>query len=236
VTNNCGNEVDCGSCPSGQTCGGGNPGAPNVCGCTRLTTCPGGADCGTISDGCGGTVSCGGACPSGQTCGGGNPGAPNVCGCTPKTCAVDYAGLCGPFGDGCGGVVTCGCPAPQTCGGGTPSNPVLCGCTPKTCFQLGKSCGTVDNGCGGRLNCGECPHANPVCLDNVCQACSAASVGMTCTSREGLTDQATCHADGSCCVDRGRFAGGDPGQSCVSNNCCSTVCLISGGTPLGACL
>jgi hypothetical protein len=41
-------------------------------------TCRASIDCGTISDGCGGTIACGATCTSGQTCGGG--GTPNVCG------------------------------------------------------------------------------------------------------------------------------------------------------------
>jgi len=41
-------------------------------------TCRANVDCGTISDGCGGTIACGSTCSAGQTCGGG--GTPNVCG------------------------------------------------------------------------------------------------------------------------------------------------------------
>jgi hypothetical protein len=50
---------------TGVTCGGG--GTPGVCGCTPITTCPAGVACGTIPDGCGGTVTCG-TCGSGQGC------------------------------------------------------------------------------------------------------------------------------------------------------------------------
>jgi len=45
--------------------------------CVPLT-CRANVDCGTISNGCGGTIACGSTCSSGQTCGGG--GTPNVCG------------------------------------------------------------------------------------------------------------------------------------------------------------
>lgn len=74
----CGGLIDCGTCPMGQTCGGG--GTPNQCGapnCTPITCQQAGAECGIIGDGCGGTVDCG-ACPTGQTCGGG--GVANHCG------------------------------------------------------------------------------------------------------------------------------------------------------------
>jgi len=41
-------------------------------------TCRANVDCGTVSNGCGGTITCGSTCSNGQTCGGG--GTPNVCG------------------------------------------------------------------------------------------------------------------------------------------------------------
>jgi hypothetical protein len=53
--------ADCG-CAAPETCGGG--GAPDTCGCTPLTQCPTGYECGTIDDGCGGVVDCAG----GATC------------------------------------------------------------------------------------------------------------------------------------------------------------------------
>ncbi|MBW2524283.1 MAG: heparinase II/III family protein [Deltaproteobacteria bacterium] len=73
--------------------------------CTEL-----GAECGTISDGLGGTVDCG-TCTDPETCGG--AGIDNQCGrsdCDPLSCA-DQPGACGEIPDGCGGVVDCGpCP------------------------------------------------------------------------------------------------------------------------------
>jgi hypothetical protein len=79
-----------------------------------------GATCGTVSDGCGGVVTCGGTCPTGQAC------VNNVCGpCVPRTCA-QLGATCGMVGDGCGGVNDCGpCPSGQTCGGG--GTPNRCG-------------------------------------------------------------------------------------------------------------
>ncbi|MEO6954991.1 MAG: hypothetical protein ABI321_24540 [Polyangia bacterium] len=153
----CGGSLDCGSCPSGQSCGGG--GTPSVCGapsCTATTCTAQGLNCGPAGDGCGGPLSCG-TCVAPQTCGGG--GKSGVCGngsCTPTTCTAQ--GLnCGPAGDGCGGSLSCGtCPSGQTCGGGGKAG--ICGsqCTPKTCVQLGYSCGPAGDGCGNQLNCGDC--------------------------------------------------------------------------------
>jgi hypothetical protein len=118
----CGNEIMCGACPAGQTCGGG--GTPGQCGepvssvCTPQTCAGQNIACGPAGDGCGNEIMCG-ACPAGQTCGGG--GTPGQCGggtCQPFTCAkLGYN--CGPAGDGCGDLLDCGaCSAPQTCGGG----------------------------------------------------------------------------------------------------------------------
>jgi hypothetical protein len=121
----CGGTLDCGACPSGQTCGGG--GVPSTCGtrCVPWTCADLGVQCGPAGDGCGGALECG-ACPSGQTCGG--AGTPGRCGaphCAPRTCAAVGAS-CGPVADGCGGLLSCGdCTPPETCGGGGIAN--VCG-------------------------------------------------------------------------------------------------------------
>ena len=88
---------------------------PNVCGCTpTVTMCPGGTNCGTVADGCGGMITCGPACTSPQTCGGG--GAANVCGCTPTVTTCPAGDNCGTVDNGCGGTVSCGtCSGTETC-------------------------------------------------------------------------------------------------------------------------
>ena len=56
----CGGMLNCGTCPAGQTCGGG--GTPGMCGgpmCTPKTCAMLGYNCGTEGDGCGGTINCG---------------------------------------------------------------------------------------------------------------------------------------------------------------------------------
>ncbi len=154
----CGGTQDCGTCPAGQTCGGG--GTPSQCGapaCSVRSCSDQNIHCGPAGDGCGGSIDCG-TCPTGQTCGGG--GMPGVCGnqaCSPKTCTQQGI-QCGPAGDGCGSSLACGtCPTGQTCGGG--GKPGVCGapsCTPKTCAQLGFNCGPVGDGCGNVVQCGTC--------------------------------------------------------------------------------
>src|SRR4029077_7461984 len=96
--------------------------------CVPTTCAAQGKNCGTISNGCGGTLTCG-VCTAPQTCGG--AGVANVCGaCTPTTCAAQGKN-CGPIPDGCGARLTCGgCTAPQTCGGAGVAN--VCGAAPAT--------------------------------------------------------------------------------------------------------
>jgi hypothetical protein len=104
--------------------------------CTPTTCVAQGKTCGSISDGCGGTLGCG-SCPTGQTC-----TSSNVCQstCTPTTCAAQGK-TCGSISNGCGGTLDCGtCPAGQTCSG---SN--VCqanstgGCAPSlSSYTLGK--------------------------------------------------------------------------------------------------
>jgi GH18 family chitinase len=78
IADGCGGNLNCGSCTSPESCGGGTPSVANVCGCTPTVTCAGaGKNCGSIADGCGGSLNCG-TCTSPATCGGG--GTANVCG------------------------------------------------------------------------------------------------------------------------------------------------------------
>jgi len=74
ASDGCGNLLDCGSCPMGQTCGGGGPGK---CGtqttCTPETCTSQGIQCGQAGDGCGNVLNCGN-CMTGQICGFGGAG------------------------------------------------------------------------------------------------------------------------------------------------------------------
>ena len=136
-----------------------------VVNCTAIQACPGGTNCGSIPDGCGGQVPCGPACTAPQTCGGG--GTPNVCAC-PAATTCPAGQTCGTAPDGCGGTVICGsCNAPQTCGGGGTAN--QCGCTPSvTTCPAGDVCGTVSDGCGGTVSCGGPCAAGQTCQANQC--------------------------------------------------------------------
>jgi hypothetical protein len=121
----CGNILpSCGSCPVGQSCGGG--GVSGHCGgmndCVPETCAQQNIACGPAGDGCGNLLpgSCG-TCTPPATCGGG--GVSGQCGggsgCVPQTCQTLKIN-CGPAGDGCGNLIaSCGtCTSPLTCGGG----------------------------------------------------------------------------------------------------------------------
>jgi hypothetical protein len=126
------------------------------------------------------------------------------CGCTPECIGKE----CGP--DGCGGQCGPGCAACETC----------------------LSDGTCSTPCNGEGCCDgtTCLPTIPVCrertLDGTCQV---AAVGTACPPIEGGTTEATCHADGRCCVDSGKFAGGVPDQFCLRLNCCSETCWVDTG-------
>jgi hypothetical protein len=105
--------------------------------CTPTTTCPNGDNCGTVPDGCGGTVGCG-TCTPPDICGGG--GVSNQCGCTNGHEVVN--GGCFKIDDG-----SCaGCPCSQCAGSIDGSGNFLCisgftsSCSTNTDCPTGSAC------------------------------------------------------------------------------------------------
>ena len=204
--------------------------AVSVIACAPGTTCPAGDNCGTVPNGCGGTISCGPACTAPQTCGGG--GTPNVCGCTPIT-TCPAGDNCGTISNGCGGTVTCGpaCTAPQTCGGGGAPN--VCGCTPLTTCPAGKNCGTIPNNCGGTVSCGPACAAPQSCggggNPNVCGCTpiTACPAGLNCgTISNGCGGTISCGP--ACTAPQSCGGGGSP------NVCgCTPLTVCPGGQNCG---
>ena len=141
-----------------------------------------GVECGTISDGCGGTVNCdtvaGFGCKTGESCG--VHGIANRCdpAAQPDEC-IAQGRQCGKIVSACTGKeITCGkCKDGETC-----NDNGVCGppCTPKKCDVDFKdfSCGTFDDGCGGTVTCGKC--ATGVC-DQTTNTCCKAN---TCAAKE----------------------------------------------------
>ena len=69
----CGGLISCGVCPTGQSCGVGNPPVPNKCGkgtqsCTPKTCAAQKLECGPAADGCGAKIDSCGQCDIGQLC------------------------------------------------------------------------------------------------------------------------------------------------------------------------
>ena len=249
VSDGCGGLLMCGTCPAGQSCGGG--GMANRCGgsaCVPRTCASAGATCGPVADGCGGLLMCG-TCAAGQSCGGG--GRASVCGvagsssaCVPRTCG-SAAANCGPVSDGCGGLLMCGtCPAGQTCGGG--GRPSICGtggtsdagsaCVPRTCGSASANCGPVADGCGGLLMCGTCP-AGTTCggggRASVCGSGGAADAGRACVPRTCGSASANCGpvADGcggllmcGTCPAGTTCGGGGVASVCGAPRCVPRTC------------
>jgi hypothetical protein len=210
ASDSCGHTVPCGTmaglCPSGEQCDG--TGKCTTGPCTPRTSCPTGADCGTIDKGCGlGSLSCGGPCPATKpTC------VANVCTCTLFSCPTD---ACGSYANGCGGFMFCGdCTNGRKCDSGT-------------CRNL-----TQDEACAG-LSCGQvssgdatytCP---PGCTPP--ESCQGAGVANVC----GCTPTRTACPAGSNCgtVDDGC---GHP-IVCGPATCAGTGASCGGGGTPNVC-
>lgn len=138
----CGGEVACGTCPDGQTCGGGGS---NQCGtgqCTAKSCSELQAECGLASDGCSLVIDCG-ECTAPEVCGGG--GVDNQCGCVAKSCA-QLGASCGTVSTTCGDVFCGDCALPDTCGGG--GTAYQCGAGYPAC---GNGAVTFSCTCGGAV-------------------------------------------------------------------------------------
>lgn len=204
---------------------GGTPVPPA---CTPLdpkTSCTG--LCGTLPNGCGGTLDCG-ACAAGQVCGLNNMcSTPN---CTKTSCAAQGA-TCGSIADGCGGTLTCPqCSAGQVCGLFTPNQ---CGVT---CTKVSMStacsgkCGSVSDGCGGVYQCAACS-GGQVCINNMCSTGSCTPLtkcpqGSNCGQiSDGCSGSVDC---GVCTLPNVCGAGGH------ANQCGTPLCTPLDCAALGA--
>lgn len=174
--------------------------------CCQPRGCPAGTNCGTVEDGCGGTVPCG-SCPlAGQPC------TDNVCGtcvptCTGKVCGAD---------DGCGGMCQSGtCTGAEVCGGG--GMPGVCGCETNAQACGSQTCGTAVNNCGITVPCTGCTGC---CAGNTCVASGAQTPGQCGTGTPG----AACVACPTCQTCSGGMCITDPAQD---GQCCGTA---NGGT------
>jgi hypothetical protein len=223
-----------GRCGPGWSCstpyGGTQTFSCQPCACTPAT-CQAG-ECGTKSDGCGGTLDCG-ACCTPATCQAGECGSkPNGCGgtlncgacsCTPATC---QAGECGTRSNGCGGTLNCGaCPS---CGDATCQEhcsvcPLDCG----TCDGSGGSlgpCSALTNPCQGRCGPWTCDAGGGQTATITCPACPCTP--LTCQPGDCGTKANGCGGtiDCGCCP-----------KTCGTGDCGSKADGCGGTLDCGAC-
>jgi hypothetical protein len=180
--------------------------------------CPAGA-CGTLDDGCGGTLDCGG-CSAGQSC------LDNVClvECQPRSCAGAGA-QCGLISDGCGGQIDCGICDAGACGGAGVPNHCACRtvCPPRACTNW-------PDGCSHLLPCGTLACTPPaMCImadpssGGAC-GCDAPLTDCDGTCVDLSSDSANCGKCGNACPWPGICRAGqcscDSLDSGVDGHCC----------------
>jgi len=162
------------------------------------------AECGYISDGCGGTVKCG-DCPVGSSCATG--GIANRCGPleTPWQCTVEQR-ECGKTAGTCGGKqYDCGtCPKPEVCNDNGKCGPPCTPALPPAAGQV--ACGTFDDGCKGKIN-KTCPvtaqGAKQVCkTDGTCCAPKTCAADYKNQCGAGLPDGCGSTLNCACAVER----------------------------------
>ena len=196
----CVDNVDC-TAPS--TCGGGNPGTANVCGCTKKTCAQQNATCGTVADGCGasGTIACNDSLKDGSE-------TDVDCGGNGSTCGVK-----------CGQGKACG--ANSDCSSGFCADGVCCNaaCTGAAC----KACSKALNGVAD----GQCLDATIGAADprSLCAAGDVCAANAKCRCADGAKDGAETDVDcgGGVC---GKCGAGGKGCS-VNTDCTSGFCADS---------
>jgi hypothetical protein len=195
--NNCGTDVDCGSCSSPETCNGG--GTPNQCGCTATSPCTG-SNCDTVTDTCNVGVTC--ACASGTA----------VCktgACCEPTVDPCSGNKCGTVPDGCGGTVVCTAQATRTCSvtfnvtgicqAGTEScvsNAWDGNCVGQVAPQARQCNSSADNDCDGTIDSAEtqCNSGTSQCSGTTPQTCTSCqwTDGAPCSGSTPLCNAGAC--------------------------------------------
>jgi len=220
----CNKSINCGNCSNGYTCQTNGTCTKNPC--VPATCASLGRNCGTVSDGCGGTLTCGnynGGCQTGYTCQTNGT-------CTKNPCTDTCESLGYQCGDKtiCGEIVNCGsCVYPQIC---QPSG--LCICTPESntafCSRLNKNCGSVtalDNCRVSRtVYCGDCTSPLTCNSNNVC-SCTPESNTAFCNRLNKNCGSVT--ALDNCRVSRTVYCGDCTG-TCTDGVCitCTDDCTL----------
>ena len=188
----------------------------DVIACTPLTSCPAGDNCGTISDGCGGTVTCGGTCAPSDQC--------HVASCVNNVCTNSTVGNGTACNDGSA------CTTGDVCTGGT------CGGTAVTCSasdqcHVAGTCNPATGTCSNpaATNGTSCSDGNPCTTGDVCTNGSCGGAAVACTA----SDQ--CHVAGTCNPATGTCSNpaATNGTTCNDGNACTMGDTCQAGTCTG---
>lgn len=97
-------------------------------------------------------------------------------------------------------------------------------CIPLTACAAPRNCGTIDNGCGtGLLTCGgPCGGRTPICVNNVCTACSAAN---PCPECQICNDNGECVADAT--NERTCCGPANSGMRCQAGACAAATATLA---------
>ncbi|MBI3182497.1 MAG: DUF4082 domain-containing protein [Myxococcales bacterium] len=220
--------------------------------CTPTTCAAEGKNCGTITDGCGNELDCGG-CSGTDTCGGG--GLANICGtCNPGSVCRASKGGCDPAEQQ---KSDCTCPADTLTAKGTECRPATSGCdVAESCAGTSASCptdgfasgGTACTTSGGYSGACEGTSASCVCTTesnaDFCSRQGASCGSLTgtdnCGASRTVSNCGTCASGYQCsgtqCVATAFCGSGavDPGEHCddgnaVSGDGCSSACTFEPG-------
>ncbi len=157
--------------------------------CTPTTCLTLGRTCGTVSDGCAGTLNCG-SCLTGFSCAVNGTCMKESEDCIASTTCSTFGKNCGTISDGCSGSLNCGaCSTGYTCFNNVCINSNDIG--DENIQQQNSDCGDIlDYQCGTRTICdklvnfGNCPNGY-YCNNNLCIAKNDLScTGVTCPSGE----------------------------------------------------
>ncbi len=210
------------ACLSGQTCSGG------ACVCVPTTCSALGRNCGTVSDGCGGTLNCG-------TCDDGNPCTTDIC--NSGTCANILINNCCTSNSQCNDNKVC--TGPDTCNlaTNTCSNPALsCGINNDGCCPLGCDIGD-DNDCTICTRDSHCTNSPGQCNPGRCVSGSCTYPALSCgINNDGCCPQG-CNAvnDNDCTATCGNGVR-ESGEQCDGTALGGATCasLMGAGYTLGA--
>ncbi|HSN81377.1 MAG TPA: hypothetical protein VLS88_02260 [Polyangiales bacterium] len=186
-------------------------------------------ECGSLPDGCDGSIQCG-ECPAGTECGAN--GQKFACGCAENSCASFEGGAeCGSIPARCGDggaqdTISCGdcfgdyvcvdnrcvCPPGVDCDSGCPAGEPLYPCTKNECSPPGG----LPDGCGGLANCPPCSNGEDCVLTEELRydcvgECTCEAQGVECGTTTICGSPKLCGT----CADNGFPAG----YRCESNQC-----------------